>query len=438
MKNQLALPLPIPPKCRIFPLMQKLTVILCGWALLLFAACGSGEETGNDPGSIDPLTGIDTSRALISQEELEETTDILLTPFRTASGWGFADANMNLVIEPRYDYVDPFFENLAIVRKGGVFGVIDKRGREIIPPRFERITRSACGIFSVKTDSGYVHLNNTGTRVTNKVYEGAFAYTCSDDRIPVLEDGKLGFLDKNGKQIVPCRYDAFHRFQDGVAPVRLGNSVDGKWGVVDKQGNEIIPFLYDVVYPFTKGLAVAAKTDSATGQERWGVINKNGEEVIPFDFGAISGQFSGDYIVCKAFNPIDLYMEGLENDEYNTWYVYDRKGNQTGKSTYELSDDFSDGRVVLRQGTKYGFADHTGKAVIEPTYDVVSPFHNGVAWVGRDSLYGFIDPQGQVVVPLKYAPAGDYLFMEEWGAWVTDARTGEEFFVDKAGKEYRR
>ena len=198
-----------------------------------------------------------------------------------------------------------------------------------------------------------------------------------------------------------------------------------------------IPFLYDVVYPFTGGLAVAAMTDSS-GNERWGVIDKNGKAVIPFEFGVISGQFSGDYIVCKAFNPIDLYMEGLEDEEFNTWYIYDRKGNQTGKSTYELSDDFSDGRVVLRQGNQYGFADHTGKMVIEPQFDAVSPFHNGVAWVGRDSLYGFINSQGETVVPLKYAPAGDYLFMEEWGAWVTDAQSGEEFFVDKEGNEYRR
>ncbi|MEM6272710.1 MAG: WG repeat-containing protein [Bacteroidota bacterium] len=416
--------------------MQKLPailgIILCSAA---FAACG-GESAVPTASSVDPLTGIDTTQVLISQEELDQTADIRLTPFRSGNKWGFADANLNLVIEADYDYVDPFFENLAIVRKGGVFGVIDKRGRAIIPPRFERITRSACGVMTIKTDSGYVLVNHTGKRVTRQIYQGAFSYTCSEGRIPVVEAGKIGFLDKNGRQVVPCKYDAFHRFSDGVAPARLGNSVEGKWGVLDQQGNEVIPFAYETIFPFTDGLAVAVKEDS-TGNERWGVINKWGEAVIPFEFGAISGQFRGEYIVCKAFDPVELYLEGLE-DEYNTWYIYDRQGRQTGKSSYELSDDFSDGRVVLRQGNQYGYADATGKIVIAPAYDHVCPFSQGVAWVGKDSLYGFINPSGEVVVPLKYAPAGEYLFMEEWGAWVTDAQTGEEFFVDKAGKEFKR
>ena len=59
------------------------------------------------------------------------------------------------------------------------------------------------------------------------------------------KDGKFGFVDPEGKQVIPCQFDytqpcvtgellnASYVFNQGVAAVRKG----GKWGYVDLQGN---------------------------------------------------------------------------------------------------------------------------------------------------------------------------------------------------------
>lgn len=55
------------------------------------------------------------------------------------------------------------------------------------------------------------------------------------------------------------------------------------------------------------------------------------------------------------------------------------------------------------QGELWGFADGSGRFVIQPVYQKVSEFHNGIAVVIKDNSIGWIDPQGKEVVRTLYA-----------------------------------
>lgn len=54
------------------------------------------------------------------------------------------------------------------------------------------------------------------------------------------------------------------------------------------------------------------------------------------------------------------------------------------------------------QGELWGFADGSGRFVIQPVYQKVQEFHNGIAVVAKDSGVGWIDPQGKEVVRPLY------------------------------------
>jgi hypothetical protein len=41
-------------------------------------------------------------------------------------------------------------------------------------------------------------------------------------------NGKCGFVDKKGREVVPLKYDAVQSFSEGMAAVRL----EGKWGFI--------------------------------------------------------------------------------------------------------------------------------------------------------------------------------------------------------------
>jgi WG containing repeat len=57
---------------------------------------------------------------------------------------------------------------------------------------------------------------------------------------------------------------------------------------------------------------------------------------------------------------------------------------------------------VVRDG-KYGYADGTGKIVIQPAFKYAAPFHDGLARVGNtsDRADGFISADGKLAIDLN-------------------------------------
>ena len=68
------------------------------------------------------------------------------------------------------------------------------------------------------------------------------------------EEGRWGFVDADGKEVIPHIYEKADCFYMGYASVVM----DGKMGLIDLKGNTIVPFEYDndLMY-FEDGLAVA-------------------------------------------------------------------------------------------------------------------------------------------------------------------------------------
>ena len=70
-----------------------------------------------------------------------------------------------------------------------------------------------------------------------------------------LRDERYGYINEEGKEIIPCIYEEVEDFSEGLASVKK----DGKWGYINKDGKEIIPFIYDSVRSFSEGLASVEK-----------------------------------------------------------------------------------------------------------------------------------------------------------------------------------
>ncbi len=109
-------------------------------------------------------------------------------------------------------------------------------------------------------------------------YEGLAAAKLND---------KWGFIDENGKEITPLKYEWVFSFNEGFAAVSIDGKhapneyVDGKWGFIDKNGKEITPITYSYAYKFSEGLALVAMGRMYSSEERYGFINTKGQIVIP-------------------------------------------------------------------------------------------------------------------------------------------------------------
>lgn len=227
---------------------------------------------------------------------------------------------------------------------------------------------------------------------------------------------KFGFIDKNGNEVVPLKYDVAHSFKEGMAIVKLNE----KWGFIDKNGKEVIPPKYDYVYSFNEGLARVKVGD------KWGYVDKKGDMVIPPKY-EVASDFS------EGLAAVREYKGSGE------WNYIDKSGNVVLSNQYDWSGNFSNGMAVVYnyedtglgyEIEKYGIIDKTGKEIVPIKYDFIHSFSEGLARVELNDKYGVIDTKGNLVVPLKY----DYIapFREDMAMVRLNYKWG---FIDKNGNE---
>ena len=109
----------------------------------------------------------------------------------------------------------------------------------------------------------------------------------SEGLVVVQLNGKWGFVDVTGKEVVPVKYDHVWRFKEGLASVELKR----KRGFVDKEGKEVVPPKYDSVRDLSEGLVGV----QLNGQ--WGFIDKTGKEVIPLKYDSVGSFHEGLAVV---------------------------------------------------------------------------------------------------------------------------------------------
>jgi len=62
----------------------------------------------------------------------------------------------------------------------------------------------------------------------------------------VRQNGKYGFVDQKGKEIVPPKYDHTWKFIGGYAAVKLND----KYGFIDQKGKLVVPLIYEGAYNY--------------------------------------------------------------------------------------------------------------------------------------------------------------------------------------------
>ena len=178
------------------------------------------------------------------------------------------------------------------------------------------------------------------------------------------ENDKWGYKDKNGKIVIPAKYDFAYNFSEGLAAVEI----NGKYGFINHKGDMVIQPKYDSTYKFYKGFATVKVND------RYGLINKAGKTVLPVKY---------DWI---------YFTEGMGRVKLDGKYGFiDSSGYFVVPLQYEEAGLFSEGLAGVRKGDKCGYINKTGTMVIPARYSSVSDFCDGKAAVTYKGKIGFID-----------------------------------------------
>ncbi|MDM1397939.1 WG repeat-containing protein [Myroides odoratimimus] len=132
----------------------------------------------------------------------------------------------------------------------------------------------------IESNASY-YLLNKNTLAPQKITNVDKVSTADKGYFIVEKNNKFGFMNTEGKIVVPIQYDDAHAFDDmtDLLPSDLLFAVkqNEKWGFVDIHNKTVIPFMYDDVKgPFSYGIAPVYLNDTL------GLINLKNEKVSKF------------------------------------------------------------------------------------------------------------------------------------------------------------
>lgn len=305
--------------------------------------------------------------------------------------WGYASLDGDLIIPAQYEKCYPFSSNgLAVIYDGKErqyhFINLKNTRLETDPAKFKikdglgfHVSGFHDNLFLVEINEKWGYMNDEGKMLIPAVYDNGNDF--NDGFATVKKGGQWLIIDTKGKEtVLKGNILDVKEFSEGLAPVRM---TDKKFGFLDTKGELVIPAQFESVGYFSDGLAWAKTLD-----KKLGYISESGQWVIKPEFEA-----------GKEFDPVSELARVKKAEK---WCYVDKTGDILEVNDTEDWGDFSEGLADGKKGGLRGFYNKEGHWVIEPQFQAVREFHNGYAAAKKNEKWGLIDKTGKWVLEPEY------------------------------------
>lgn len=320
------------------------------------------------------------------------------------SFWNYAliDTKGQLILPPHYDRTYPFKEGVAVVRKRGEskFILIDKEGKQVCSQQFDSPPLITEGMIRFEENKRYGYLNLKGEVVVPAKYVDTGGFKEGYCSVAIERDAQTwlyGFIDKTGKEVIPCVYNqaGTSSFEDGLARMRMPN---GLTGFINAKNEVVVPGKYATASTYREGFYPAAFGPNHT---QWGLVNKQNQVVIPGRYDDMQPVYNGIVMVALKGKYGALKTDGsvhipLEYDEY--YYKFHEDGLIVAKKGERSFVILASGKVIGQDGItpgavnleeeampfytadrRWGLMDFDGNILLAPTYCFIGRFSSGLA-----------------------------------------------------------
>lgn len=141
--------------------------------------------------------------------------------------FGLYHYKRKIKLEPRYSalprpYSQSDSNRLFVVRKGGGFGLVDDKGREMVATKYQKVEYWTDNVALLKNDEGNWFLYNFNTRQRLKTKEFSqlqYFKKDKDEIIALVSKGKYGILSNKRGLLIPMEYDLIYNLGSRETPM---------------------------------------------------------------------------------------------------------------------------------------------------------------------------------------------------------------------------
>lgn len=192
--------------------------------------------------------------------------------------------------------------------------------------------------------------------------------SCDDYLCPIVQDGKIGFINSFAELVIPARYDKFiGRFVDSDSLIVCVR--DGKCGLLNTAGLEILMGEYRSIEPVGNQFAIVMNSEYKKGIVE--IMTKR----MSIPFGEYHNFISIDNVLIARRQ----FLKGLitPTGELITPIKYKWISEVEYGFMRVIVEDVINDKVIQ----KWGLIDINGKEVLPILYDNISPIKNNGATV---------------------------------------------------------
>ena len=229
------------------------------------------------------------------------------------------------------------------------------------------------------------------------------------DVLKVMQNGKYGLINLNGKQILPCEYDNITVIQG------IENSLiiekNGQKGLCNDSGSVLIEPQYTEI----KNLGETYKDGYITvnSEGKYGVISATKQQILENKFDEIKQTYLGsNYLV------IEGGKEKLVNSSGETLIENgfdDIKSNTTRGVIFVLNN-------------LYGEMSTSGEILIEAKYQDLKQVKEGIYIAKQNDKYGIIDESIQEKLPFSYT---GITYNDKANLFIAEVENFQTSIIDK-------
>ena len=307
-------------------------------------------------------------------------------------------------------------------------GLIDKQGKELISPNliYDKIIPRTDGYYNIiqwKEQVDYWGLISpegkllvaprslSPIQIAGKMFVSTevVSYPSSDDTTkkvnPQFDSRRPRLIDSSGNIIK--EYDQVYATGSNETAVRMG----GKIGIIDKNGKEIMPFVFDDIQMKIGKVGHTFHVVSQNG--KWGILDSTMQWLV-------EPQYVDLNLIGYRDTKHELLQYSIENTinlddtipyTYKMWGVMDIEGKIITPPLYRYIGFFNKGHTKVsisnnpQKLNEYfldGLIDSIGNTVLPPVHKMFIPYKNFLICEKQDGKRGLFDLQGKRIVPCRF------------------------------------